>query len=92
MRTPIKFSGIAKQFPMENGWAYLEIPNESLPPIMPDQGAKFTQIIATVGSTTWDSSILPIGNGNKFITLKKEIREKEKIKIGDKVTIEFKIK
>jgi hypothetical protein len=48
----------------------------------------FIPITATLGTTTWKTSLLP-GKGIYFIALKAGVRKKEKVGHGDKVTISF---
>lgn len=46
-------------------------------------------INATVGNTSWDTSLLPMGDGTHFIALNAKVRASEKIKLGDKIEILF---
>jgi hypothetical protein len=47
-------------------------------------------IIAKVGETSWNTSLMPKGDGPHFIPLNKKVRKKEKIEVGMEVKISFK--
>ncbi len=48
------------------------------------------RIEATIGKTTWQTSLLPFKKDNTYlIALKKQVREKEQIIEGDMITIHF---
>lgn len=46
-------------------------------------------ITATIGKTSWETSLLPMGNGTYFIALKKQIRKKEDVQLQDTISISF---
>ena len=92
MKQIIEFSSKVEKFPDQMGWFYVKVPQKLLPKDLPTINQwKFTKIKATVGKTTWDTSLLPMKDGIKFIALKAEVRKKEGIKLGDKVKISFSI-
>lgn len=43
----------------------------------------------TVGKTTWKISIFPDKKGSYVLPLKKEVRAKENIKVGDTIEVSF---
>ena len=48
-------------------------------------------IIARIGNTEWETSILPMGDGTQFIALNAKVRKSENITLGDKVRIFFRL-
>ncbi len=49
-------------------------------------------VSATVGKTTWKTSIFPDSKTNTYLLpLKKDVRQKEKINEGDKINIKLEI-
>ncbi|PID30666.1 hypothetical protein CR983_02425 [Candidatus Saccharibacteria bacterium] len=44
---------------------------------------------ATVGSSTWDTSLLPMGDGTQFIPLPASVRCKEKIVLDSTIKVVF---
>lgn len=44
---------------------------------------------ATVGDSTWDTSLLPIGDGTKFVALNARVRRANSLALGDTVTVHF---
>lgn len=91
MNKPITITATVRKFPQAGGWVYLptgktcEDFNKSKPKwgLLP---ATFT-----VGETTWKRSLLPLADGTLFVALPKPIRTKEKIEVGDRLTIEIRL-
>jgi len=86
------FFGIVKKFTGNMGWFYVLIPKAKIPKKLPKVKWGIIPIKATINQTSWDTSILPFGNGQNFIALKAVIRKKENIKLRDKIKISFQIK
>jgi hypothetical protein len=49
-------------------------------------------IAATVGRTSWLTSLLPMGDGTHFIALPAKVRSKEKLLLGDMLDVSFQIR
>jgi len=92
MTQGISFKGIVEKFPGLSGWIYVKVPKDILPKHLPTGHWGYTKISASTGKTTWETSLLPMGNGERFIALKAEVRKKEKIKIDDEIRVSFSIK
>lgn len=45
----------------------------------------------TIGKTTWKKSLLPYGDGTLFVALNEKVRKRENIKVGDKLSVSFKV-
>lgn len=75
-------------FKMASPWIYIPIPLNMVPNIKPG-GWGSIPVIATIGKTTWQTSLFPIKKGHYFIPIKKEVRVKEDLFVGDKVTISY---
>ena len=45
-----------------------------------------------IGSTAWDSSIMPIKDGPLFIALPAHVRKSEGIELGQDIGVEFELK
>ena len=82
-------TGKVRIFPQEGGWVYLPIPQKyadiGIEP--PKWGLVPARI--TIGETTWEKSLLPMGDGTLFIALNAKVRKAEQIHIGDTVTATF---
>lgn len=85
----ISFTGQVKRFTGKAAWYYLPVPDKLLPTKIPTGPWGFSKITARVGNTTWKTSLLPLGDGSKFIALKAQVRKKENIDLGTKVKISF---
>lgn len=59
--------------------------------IWPRRGFGSIPVNVTVGKTTWKTSIFPEKKGSFALPLKKAVRDKEKIKVGDTINIVIEI-
>lgn len=88
-----KLKGNVERYPGPNGWFYVRVPEKMMKKVgevAPPPGRwKFIKIEVTLGETTWQTSLLPMGNGQYFIALKAEVRKKEQVELGDDVSLKF---
>ncbi len=89
MEKSLKVTGIVEIFPLENPWVYIRVPKEYTEMFKDIAERGLVPITVTLGSSTWDTSLLPIGNGTQFIALKKAVRKKERIEVGDSIELSF---
>jgi len=83
------FSAKVKLFEREMGWHYVSVPTELSKPLehLADRG--LIAVTATAGSSSWPTSLLPMGDGTHFIALPAKVRKKEKLFLGEAVEISF---
>ena len=84
-------SGTVEIFPMINPWIYVRVPLEISEMVEPFKNRGLVPIRIHLGSSTWKSSLLPLGDGTQFIALKAPVRKKEGIEVGDHVELEFEV-
>lgn len=79
-------------FPQQGGWHYISVPEEitDITRNYADRGV--VAITVTLGETSWDTSLLPKGDGTLFIPLAAKVRKKENITVGDTVEVSFKLR
>lgn len=89
-----KVKGKVKKFTGNMAWHYINVPQtyDDLNLKVQPKIWGFVRITATVGKTTWETSLLPMGNGSLFIALKAAVRKKEDILEDDTITITYSIK
>ena len=89
----MEFSIAAKveKFCGKAAWHYIRIP-KNISQTICGNSRGMVPVEVVVHGYKWNTSLLPIGDGDHFIALKKEVREKCKIKLGDSVKIEFKVR
>jgi len=77
-------------FPQKGGWVYVSIPIEFTERLnhLADRG--LIPVRATVGNTSWDTSLMPMGDGTHFIPLNSKVRKKENIELGKELKFSFK--
>lgn len=90
MEKTYKVKGLVKMFNLEAAWFFIEIPKNKVPNVE-RRGWGSVPVMATVGKTTWRTSIFPIKKDHYFIPLKKQVRKKEDIFEGDTITISYKV-
>lgn len=83
---------VVKLFPQKGGWFYL-----ALPKIYTEMTKEFANrglvpVTIMIGQTTWQSSLLPMGNGTLFIALNYKVRKRENLKKGDRVRVLFSLR
>lgn len=83
-----KVKGLVKIFNLEAAWFFIEIPKNKVPNVE-RRGWGSVPVMATVGKTTWRTSIFPMKKDHYFIPLKKQVRKKEDIFEGDTITISY---
>ena len=82
-------SGVVKLFPLKAGWYYLTVPKEYTQ-ITKDLAVRgLVAITATCGNSSWNTSLLPLGNGTQFIALPAKVRSAENITHGNKISLSF---
>ncbi len=99
LNLPIKFvdkafelKGTVEVFPQQGGWYFIRVPRKytELTKDLADRG--LVAITATVGKTSWITSLLPFGDGTQFIALSAKIRQAEEINLGNKISISFQLR
>lgn len=80
-----------KKFPGKGGWTYVSIDQtyDDLGIKKPRWGLVPARI--TVGNTSWEKSLLPMGDGTLFVALNKKVQKTEKIAVGDIITVKVQL-
>jgi len=82
-------TGEVEIFPQEGGWVYVRVPLTITEGLLHLADRGLIPIVATVGSTSWKTSLLPMGDGTHFIALNARVRKREGIKVGNEITVSF---
>lgn len=79
-------------FPQKGGWYYVQMPKSITTELnhLADRG--LIPIIAIVGSSTWNTSLLPKGDGTHFIALNKKVMKRESLELNMEIEISFEIR
>lgn len=82
-------NGKVELFPQKGGWYFVRVPKKftEITQDLSDRG--LVAIIATVGSSSWKTSLLPMGDGTQFIALPVKVRKKEKVNLDDSIKMSF---
>ena len=86
------FEAKVKLFEREKGWYYVSVPKDLSTPLeyLADRG--LIAVTARVGSTSWPTSLLPMGDGTHFIALPAKVRTKEKLLLNAELELSFEIR
>jgi len=86
------FIAAVKLFEREKGWYYVSVPTALSKPLehLADRG--LIAVTATVGGSSWRTSLLPMGDGTHFIALPAKVRSKEKLTLGAEINVSFEIR
>lgn len=81
-----------KIFPQKGGWFYVSLPKKytEISKDYADRG--LVPIVARIGELSWNTSLLPMGDGTHFIALNAKVRKKESIRVGDTIEFYFKFR
>jgi len=82
-------SGKVEIFPQKGGWVFIRIPKTITTKLLHRADRGLIPIKATVGLTSWDTSLLPMGDGTHFIALNAKVRKKENIEVNKTISISF---
>lgn len=92
MKKTFKVIGKVELFPQKGGWHFIRVPKPMTVKLAHKADRGVIAISATVGKSTWDTSLLPMGDGTHFIALNAKVRKNEKIDIEDKIEIMFRLR
>ena len=76
-------------FDREMGWHYVPVPIALSKPLMHLSDRGLIAVTANIGSSSWLTSLLPMGDGTHFIALPAKVRKKEKLSLGKSVEVCF---
>lgn len=82
-------TGEVELFKMKGGWFYIRIPTDISDELLYRAVRSMIPVEAKVGSTVWNTSLMPMGDGTFFIAIKSEVRKREGIAMEDVITVEF---
>ena len=89
MAKPYTFTAEVRLFPQAGGWHYVVAPQEFTDELKPLAERGLVAVEATVGGSSWQTSLLPMGDGSQFLALPAKVRQKEQITIGDVIEVSF---
>ena len=84
--------GEVEIFPQKGGWVYIRIPTKITKGLLHRAQRGLIPIRASVGDTSWDTSLMPMGDGTHFIALNAKVRKKENIEVGKTIDISFQLR
>ena len=87
--TIFTFNAKVELFNREKGWYYVLVPKKISNPLKKLSDRGLIAVTASIGSSLWQTSLLPMGDGTHFIALPAKVRSKEDISTGKEIEISF---
>ncbi len=84
--------GEVRIFPQKGGWTYVSVPVDITEKLMSKAQRGLIPVRVTAGNTSWDTSLMPMGDGTHFIPLSAKVRKKEGIVLGGSVSVSFQLR
>lgn len=92
MKWDMTFRTTVQKFPGPGGWVYAAVPKKNTGFLQKQRRTwGMFPITAHTGDTSWKTKLMMKKGGDFFVAFKSPIRKKEKIKVGDTVTVCFKL-
>ncbi len=92
MKSVFTFTATIWKWPGDMSWYFVHLPREYFEPIRTKYGKGMIKVSATLGKTTWDTSLFPHTKDRSFmISIKAKVRKAEDLMAGDEVRIQVKI-
>lgn len=85
------------KYPGKGGWSFITLPKNisseirSMIPLLQVVGFGFIKIKATVGNSSWNTTLFPTKEGNYLLSLQSKIRKQEHIQEGDCISVTFEL-
>ncbi|NHC47269.1 DUF1905 domain-containing protein [Motilibacter aurantiacus] len=92
MSEDLVVTGEVELFPGPGGWHFVRAPREWSGDLAHRARRGLIAVTATVGSTTWPTSLMPTGDGSHFVALPKAVRAAEDVRLGDDVTVRVRLR
>lgn len=93
MTSSFSFTATIWKWPGQAGWHFVHLPREYFEPIRTKYGKGMIKISATLGKTTWDTSLFPlVKDRSMMICIKAKVRKAEDVMAGDEVKVRVKVK
>ncbi len=90
MKNSISISADVEIFKnVSSPWIYVPVPAEYSEMLSDLADRGLIPVKVTLGASSWNTSMMPMGDGTHFIPLSKKIRTKESISVGDHVILDF---
>jgi hypothetical protein len=88
MEDAITFSATIEKVPGEGGWHIIRLPDDMLLKLRAAAGKNGNvPILATLGKTTWPTTIMSMGDQRWFFAVSAPVRKAEGLSEGDNVTV-----
>lgn len=82
-------SSTVRIFLVENPWVYVDVPRKFTDETRHLAERGLVAVTVTLGKSSWNTSLMPKGDGTQFIPLSAKVRKAERIEVGDHIKLSF---
>ena len=87
-----QITGAVQLFPQEGGWYYVTVPRTISQELNHVADRGLVAIRASLGKASWNTSLMPMGDGSHFVALNAKVRKANNIGVGDRVVVNFQVR
>ena len=92
MKLTFSLIGTVQKFPGRGGWVYVAVPTKYIKGLKQRRRAwGMFPITAYIGKTSWKTKLMMKNGGDFFVALKATVRNNEKVAVGDRITVSFRL-
>lgn len=84
-----KVTDTVKIFPQQGGWYYISVPKSHTKELSSLAQRGLVAIRVNLKDYSWDTSLLPMGDGTQFIALNAKVRKRFNLKLGDHISVTY---
>lgn len=85
-------TGDVERLPGVGGWHVVRLPPDRTGRWRHATRRGFVPVTARIGGTTWDSSLMPMGDGTLFAAVPAHVRRAEDVEDGDLVRLRYRLR
>ena len=82
-------SGPVELFDRKGGWYYVRVPQAASDELAPLADRGVIAVDIELGTSQWQASLLPYGDGGHFIALSAPVRRRNELDVGHQVSVRF---
>ncbi len=82
-------SGVVEIFQVEKPWVYVRVPKAHTRQTREFADRGLVPVTVTLGESSWDTSLMPMGDGTQFIPLSAKVRKAEGVAVGGRVRLHY---
>lgn len=87
-----ELTGEVERLPGVGGWHVVRLPADRADRWRHATRRGFVPVTVRLADTTWDSSLMPMGDGTLCVAVPAHVRRREDVEDGDRVTVRYRVR